>query len=90
LVAFSVVSNPYQLCLDHNASMTEDYLYRYQQGLRNINELNSELSYEMFEHCLLDLNDIFAEYRYYNLKTMEEFCSIFPNVDTRADSNTNH
>ena len=48
--------------LDHKASMTEDYLYRYQQGLRNINEPIFELSYKMFEHCLLDLNDIFAEF----------------------------
>ena len=69
--------------------MAEDYLYRYQQDLRNINDPVFELSDEMFEHYLLDLNDIFADHRY-DLKTMEGFCSIFPNVDTRANSNTNH
>ena len=43
----------------------------------------------MFEHCLLNLHDIFAHHCY-NLKTMKGFCSIFPNVDTRANSNENH
>lgn len=89
LIAFSGVFDPYQLWLDHKASMTEDYLYRYQQDLRNINEPIFELSVEMFEHCLLDLNDILADHRY-DLKTIEGFRSIFPNVDTRANRNTNH
>jgi chromosomal replication initiation ATPase DnaA len=42
----------------------------------------------MFERCLLNLHDIFTHHCY-DLKTMEGFCSIFPNFDTRANSNEN-
>ncbi|KAL7308757.1 hypothetical protein PS15m_011925 [Mucor circinelloides] len=48
-----------------------------------------DISTEMYEHRLLDLNDIRADYRF-DLKTMDGFKDVFPNTDTRANANTNH
>lgn len=89
LIAFSGLSDPYQLWVDHREHMTEDYLYRYQQDPANANNPLMAISDEMYGHCLLDLNDILADHRY-DLQTMESFRDIFPSVDTRANRHSNH
>lgn len=63
--------------------------YRYQQDPRNANELRFEILEEMYEHCLLDLDDILANHRH-DLKAMEGFAGIFPAIDSRANRDTNH
>jgi hypothetical protein len=89
LIAFSGLSDPYQLWVDHREHMTEDYLYRYQQDPANANNPLMAISDEMYGHCLLDLNDILADHRY-DLQTMEGFRDVFPSVDTRANRHSNH
>ncbi|CEP10635.1 hypothetical protein [Parasitella parasitica] len=90
LVAFSGVSDPYQLWLLHRDSMAEDYLYRYQQSPANIDEPLNQISDEMYGHCFLDPNDILADHRY-DLKSMKGFGDVFPTADTRNNGNhSNH
>ncbi|KAL7308265.1 hypothetical protein PS15m_012274 [Mucor circinelloides] len=69
--------------------MTEDYLYRYQQDSRNASSPLFEISQKMYNHCLLDLNDILANHQY-DLQSMEGFSDIFPSVDTRNTDSTSH
>jgi hypothetical protein len=93
LIAFSNVSDPFQLWLDHRDNMAEDYLYRYQHSPRQAAAPLTTISEEMYGHCLLDLNDTLVDHRY-DLRTMEGFVTVFPTSDTRAgnvnarDSNT--
>ncbi|KAL7322346.1 hypothetical protein PS15p_212248 [Mucor circinelloides] len=89
LIAFSQVSDPFQLWLDHRDNMSEDYLYRYQQTVSHATTPLSAISEEMYGHCLLDLNDILADHRY-DLRTMEGFRTVFPAANTRGNGNARH
>ncbi|KAG1096320.1 hypothetical protein G6F42_018386 [Rhizopus arrhizus] len=89
LIAFSGASNPFQLWLDHRESMAEDYLYRYHQDSRNTSSPLFEISQEMYNHCLLDLNDILTNHQY-DQQSMEGFSDIFPSADTRNTGNASH
>ncbi|KAK4509578.1 Vacuolar calcium ion transporter [Mucor velutinosus] len=61
----------------------EDYLYRRQQKARALNQpVPTEITDEMYGHCLLDLNQILVANQF-DLKTMDGFKDVFPTVDTR-------
>lgn len=83
LITFSEVSDPFSLWQSHKESLAEDYLYKSQQEASARNEdVPTEFTSEMFDHCLLDLNDMLLE-NGYDLKNMDGFKDIFPATDSR-------
>ncbi|KAK4511760.1 uncharacterized protein ATC70_007304 [Mucor velutinosus] len=83
LLSFCDVSDPFQLWLNHRLHLAEDYLYRRQQKARALNQpVPTEITDEMYDHCLLDLNQILVANQF-DLKTTNGFKDIFPTVDTR-------
>ena len=68
--------------------MTEDYLYREQQkATESTLPAPTAITDRMFEHCLLDINDILADHNI-DLKDMDGIAAVFPQGDTRlVDSN---
>ncbi|KAK4515822.1 uncharacterized protein ATC70_010779 [Mucor velutinosus] len=83
LLSFCDVSDPFQLWLNHRLHLAEDYLYRRQQKARALNQpVPTEITDEMYSHCLLDLNQILVANQF-DLKTMDGFKNVFSTVDTR-------
>ncbi|KAK4512392.1 uncharacterized protein ATC70_003091 [Mucor velutinosus] len=83
LLSFCDVSDPFQLWLNHRLHLADDYLYRRQQKARALNQpVPTEITDEMYGHCLLDLNQILVANQF-DLKTMDGFKDVFPTVDTR-------
>ena len=68
--------------------MTEDYLYREQQKATDFTlPAPTAITNRMFEHCLLDINDILADHNI-DLRDIDSFAGVFPQEDTRLmDSN---
>ncbi|CEP19329.1 hypothetical protein [Parasitella parasitica] len=89
LIAFSGLSDPYQLWLTPRVNMAEDFLYRYQPGPTNDSNPSSTIYDGMYSHCLLGFNDILAHHCYH-LQTMEGFSGIFSSVDTGANRQRNY
>ncbi|KAK4516577.1 uncharacterized protein ATC70_011551 [Mucor velutinosus] len=86
LLSFCDVSDPFQLWLNHRLHLAEDYLYRRQQEARALNQpVPTEITDEMYGHCLLDLNQILVANQF-DLKTMDGFKNVFPTVDNTRDN----
>lgn len=88
IVAFCECTDLFDLRMQHEDSLTEDYLHREQQRATESNLPSpTAITDRMFEHCLLDMNGILADHNL-DLKDMDGFAVVFPEEDSRLiDSN---